>query len=86
MLPCFAWPAGWWFLPFIGIFVFMMLACFLFRRVFRGRGFCCAGGRNADLDDPVRTLKTRYAKGEVGREELDRTHGEPGTRAWSAGC
>ncbi len=75
MFPCSFWPAVWWFLPIIGIFVFMMLACFLFRRVFRGGAFCCAGGaggRNADLDDPVRILKSRYAKGEIGREEYER--------------
>jgi uncharacterized membrane protein len=70
---------GWWFLPIIGFVVFMMIACFLFRRVFHGGGFCCAGGvggRNAASDDPVRILKSRYAKGEIGREEYERMRGE----------
>lgn len=66
---------GWWFLPMIGFFIFMMLACFLFRRVFHGGAFCCAGGvggKNAASDDPVGILKSRYAKGEIGREEYER--------------
>lgn len=66
---------GWWFLPMVGFFLFMMLACFLFRRVFRGGGFCCAGrtgGKDAASDDPVKILKARYAKGEIGREEYER--------------
>ena len=65
---------GWWFLPMIGFFIFMMLACFLFRRVFTGGGFCCAGeagGRNAAPEDPVGILKSRYVRGEIGREEYE---------------
>jgi putative membrane protein len=70
---------GWWFLPTIGFFIFMMLACFLIRRVFHGGAFCCAGrvgGKNAASDDPVGILKSRYAKGEIGREEYERIRKE----------
>jgi uncharacterized membrane protein len=75
MFPFFYGFGVWWFLPFVGIFVFMMLACFLFRRVFRGGMFCCAGGaggRGVAPDDPVGILKSRYARGEIGREEYER--------------
>ena len=70
---------GWWFLPMIGFLIIMMLACFLFRRVFHGGAFCCAGGvgsKNPASDDPVGILKSRYAKGEIGREEYERISGE----------
>lgn len=53
----------------------MMLACFLFRRVFHGGAFCCVGGvgsKNPASDDPVGILKSRFAKGETGREEYER--------------
>ncbi len=75
MFPFFYWPAGWWFLPLMGIFVFMMVACFLFRRIFAGGGLCCgggAGGRSTAPDDPLGILKSRYARGEIGREEYER--------------
>ncbi len=66
---------GWWFLLMIGCFVFMILACVLFWRVFQGGGFCCAGGvgrRSTASDDAMEILKARYAKGEIGREEFER--------------
>ncbi len=53
----FCWlPGVFWFLPFLGILVFLMLACFLVRRIFRGGMSCCgrkAGRRNAASDDPA---------------------------------
>ena len=70
---------SWWFLPMIGFLVFMMLACFLFRRVFHGGALCCAGGvggKNAASDDPMAILKFRYAKGEISHEEYERIRGE----------
>jgi len=70
---------GWWFLPMIGFIIFMMLVCFLFRRVFHGGAFCCAGevgAKKTASDDPVGILMSRYAKGEIGREEYDRMRKE----------
>jgi hypothetical protein len=55
----------------LGFVVLMLLACFLLRRIFHAGGFCCAGEagkRNADSNDPMRILKSRSAKGEIGRE------------------
>lgn len=75
MVPFHYMHGGWWFLPMIGFVVFMILACFLFRRVFHGGAFCCAGGvggKNAASDDPVGILTSRYAKGEISREEYER--------------
>ena len=75
MFPFACALGGWWILCMIGFLVLMMFACFLFRRVFLGGAFCCAGrvGRgNAASDDPEEILKSRYAKGEIGREEFER--------------
>ncbi|MGE5752407.1 MAG: SHOCT domain-containing protein [Deltaproteobacteria bacterium] len=79
MFPFYFGPGCWWFLPFMGIIVFMVLACFLFRRVFHGGAFCCAGGargRDAASGDPLGILKSRYAKGEISREEYERMRKE----------
>lgn len=44
MFPFTCALGGWWIVLMLGVFVFMMLACFLFRRVFHGGAFCCGGG------------------------------------------
>jgi len=51
MFPFYCGPGGWWFLPLIGIVVFMMLVCFLFRRVFRRGAFCCRPRRIDDMGE-----------------------------------
>ncbi len=45
---------GWWFLVMLGFSVFMMLACFLFRRVFHGGAFCCGGGPGRRTEREIR--------------------------------
>ncbi len=44
MVPFTCASGGLWLLVMLGFFVFMMVACFLFRRVFHGGAFCCGGG------------------------------------------
>ncbi len=70
---------GWCFLFMIGFVAFMMLACFLFRRVFYDGAICCAGGvggKNTVSGDLSGIIKSRYAKGEIGREEYERMRKE----------
>jgi hypothetical protein len=50
MTPFYCGLGFWWFLPLIGVIIFMMLACFLFRRIFRSGAFCCPGGAGAQRE------------------------------------
>ena len=67
---CFEMQHGFWFMPII-----MVVLCFLFVRFGLGRGgfFCRSAPRESDekKESPHDILKTRYAKGEITRDEYE---------------
>ncbi len=67
------WFGG--FVPALLFIAFALLACFLVSRFLCGRSSCCAGwshGPSAPRDSAMDILKSRYVKGEIGREEFER--------------
>ena len=69
MMPGMFWGGGMWIFPIIGLVVLLFVIYFVFTRVFPGGG---TAGRSGGEQSPLDILKTRYAKGEISREEFER--------------
>jgi putative membrane protein len=62
-----------WIFPVIGLIVFLLVIYLVFTRGFPGGcGFGGHGRGDTQPTTPLDILKTRYAKGEIGREEFER--------------
>ncbi len=76
MGPEFFWGGGMWIMPIIFLTVMMVVMYFMFGRRGAGPpgpGRHRGGGRETqDSEQPLDILKTRYAKGEIDKEEFDR--------------
>ncbi len=76
MMPWMFWGGGMWVFPIVGLIVFLFVVYFLFTRVFTGGGirggWSGPGTGNPGTQTPLDILKTRYAKGEITREEFER--------------
>ncbi len=67
------WIGG--FVPVLMCIAFALLVCFLVSRFLCGRTSCCAGwshGPGAPGDSARAILNSRYARGEIRREEFER--------------
>jgi uncharacterized membrane protein len=67
------------YLPIVICIAFVLVACFIASRCFSGRFQCGtsgAKGGSVPQDSASEILKTRYAKGEINREEFERMNQE----------
>jgi putative membrane protein len=62
-----------WIFPVVGLVVFLLVIYLVFTRGLPGGcGFGGHGRWDTRSPSPLDILKTRYAKGEIGREEFER--------------
>lgn len=72
-MPWMCWGSGMWIFPVIGLIVFLLVIYLVVTRgIPGGCGFGGHGRGDTQISSPLDILKTRYAKGEIGREEFER--------------
>lgn len=76
MAPWGFWGDGMWIFPLIGFVVFLFMIYFVFTRCIGGSRPSCGWGewpgKGVGTKTAMDELKTRYAKGEINREEFER--------------
>ena len=70
MQPEYFWMGGMWIFPLIGITVMLVVVFFIFGRG-NFRAPCHGSSQSQDSQSALDILKSRYAKGEVTKEEFE---------------